>query len=106
MIGTAALLSVGMLLPRLAQVKQTFGRKELLLPVVGAGLTLGVQALLVNLAFSWYREPTLSNVAYSTRGVMAVLFVWAILKRFREPLGRKQLIGGSLMIAALALVLL
>lgn len=106
MIGTAATLSVGMLLPRAAQMKEAFGRKELLLPVMGAGLALGVQALLVNLAFSWYREPALSNIAYSTRGVMAVLFVWAVLDRFRKPLGRRQLIGASLMITALALVLL
>lgn len=105
MIGTSALLSVGMLLPRWAQLRETFGRKDLALPVVGAGLTLGVQALLVNLAFSIHREPTLSNIAYSTRGVMAVVFVWAVVKRFREPLGKRQLIGACLMVAALALVL-
>ncbi|MGB6221410.1 hypothetical protein [Haloferula sp.] len=106
MIGTAATLSVGMLLPRWSQMKEAFACRKRSLSVVGAGLTLGLQALLVNLAFSWYREPALSNIAYSTRGVMAVLFVWAFVKRFREPLGRRQLVGASLMIAALALVLL
>ena len=106
MMGSAAMLSLGMLLPRWGQIKETFGCRERMLPVVGAGLAFGTQALLVNLAFSWYREPALSNIAYSARGVMAVFFVWAVMKRFREPLGRRQLAGASLMIASLVLVLL
>jgi len=105
MIGTSAALSVGMLLPRWSQLRETFGCRERALPVAGAAVTLGIQALLVNLAFGIYREPALSNIAFSSRGVMAVLFVWAVVNRFKQPLGRRQLVGASLMIAALALVL-
>lgn len=105
MMATSGLLSVGMLVLRWRDVRVTFGKAVTALPVIGAGITLGVQALLVNLAFSWFREPALSNIAYSTRGVMAVVFVWVIVKKCREPLGARQLIGAIMMVIALALVL-
>ena len=105
MMMSAGGLSIGMLLPRWKDVKLAIGRRETALPVLGAGLTLGVQALVVNLAFSWFREPALSNIAYSTRGVMAVFFVWVVVKRCKEPLGKRQLVGSALMVIALALVL-
>lgn len=106
MMITAGILSLAMLLPHWRDVRDTLAKAETAFPVLGAGITLGVQALLVNLAFSWYREPALSNIAYSTRGVMAVFFVWAITKRCKEPLGGRQLLGAGLMVAALALVLI
>lgn len=106
MMITTGTLSIGMLIHRWRDVRETLTRAESALPVLGAGVTLGVQALLVNLAFSWFREPALSNIAYSTRGVMAVFFVWAIANRCREPLGGRQLLGAALMVAALAMVLL
>lgn len=106
MMATSGLLSMGMLMLRWRDVRETFGKSVTALPVIGAGITLGVQALLVNLAFSWFREPALSNIAYSTRGVMAVFFVWILVKRCREPLGARQLIGAVLMVIALALVLI
>lgn len=105
MMITAGTLSLGMLVPRWRDVRETFAKGETAFPVLGAGVTLGVQALLVNLAFSWFREPALSNIAYSTRGVMAVFFVWVIVKKCKEPLGGRQLLGAALMVAALALVL-
>jgi hypothetical protein len=106
MMATSAILSIVMLILRWRDVRVTFGKSETALPVIGAGITLGVQALLVNLAFSWFREPALSNIAYSTRGVMAVIFVWMLVKRCKEPLGKRQLIGAILMVIALALVLI
>ncbi len=106
MMATSALLSLVMLVLRWRDVRVTFGKSQTALPVLGAGVTLGVQALLVNLAFSWFREPALSNIAYSTRGVMAVFFVWILMKRCREPLGGRQLVGAILMVIALALVLI
>ncbi len=106
MMATSALLSMGMLALRWRDVRATFGKSETALPVIGAGITLGVQALLVNLAFSLFHKPALSNIAYSTRGVMAVIFVWMIVKRCKEPLGARQLIGAILMVIALALVLI
>ena len=105
MMATAGLLSLGMMMWSWRDVCITFGKRATALPVLGAGITLGIQSLLVNLAFSWFREPALSNIAYSTRGVMAVIFVWMIVKRCKEPLGGRQLVGAILMVIALALVL-
>jgi hypothetical protein len=105
MMATAGLLSFGMMVWSWRDVCFTFGKRVTALYVLGAGITLGIQSLLVNLAFSWFREPALSNIAYSTRGVMAVIFVWMIVKRCKEPLGGRQLIGAILMVIALALVL-
>jgi len=105
MMMSAGGLSLGMLMPRWKDVKAAIGKRETALPVVGAGLTLGIQALVVNLAFSWFREPALSNIAYSTRGVMAVFFVWVIVNKCRQPLGGRQLLGAALMVLALAMVL-
>lgn len=106
MMMSAGGLSLGMLLPRWKDIKAALGKHETAVPVLGAGLTLGVQALLVNLAFSLFREPALSNIAFSTRGVMAVFFVWIIVNRCKEPLGGRQLLGAALMVIALALVLI
>jgi hypothetical protein len=105
MMATSGLLSVGMLAIRWRDVRDTFSKTEIALPVIGAGFTLGVQSLLVNLAFSKYCEPALSNIAYSSRGVMAVFFVWILVKRCKEPLGKRQLVGAVLMVIALGLVL-
>jgi hypothetical protein len=106
MMMTSGILSIGMLAMRWRDVRETFVKSQTALPVIGAGLTLGVQALLVNLAFSIFHKPALSNIAYSTRGVMAVIFVWMIVKRCKEPLGARQLIGAILMVIALAMVLI
>ena len=93
------------MLSRWKAVSFAFRQRSTALPVLGASLALGIQALMVNLAFSLYREPALSNIAYSTRGVMAVFFVWALVKRCKEPLGGRQLLGAVLMVIALGLVL-
>ncbi len=106
MMATSGLLSVGMLVLRWRDVRETFGKTVVALPVLGAGFTLGLQSLLVNLAFSWFQKPALSNIAYSTRGVMAVFFVWILVKRCKEPLGTRQLTGAILMVIALGLVLI
>lgn len=105
MIVTSGSMSLGMLALRWRDVMATFGKSTIALPVIGAGFTLGLQSLLVNLAFSWFQKPALSNIAYSTRGVMAVFFVWILVKRCKEPLGKRQLIGAVLMVIALGLVL-
>lgn len=106
MMITAGTLSLGILLPRWRDVKTMFAVRATAWPTLGAGLTLGVQALLVNIAFSRYAEPALSNIAYSTRGVMAVFFVWAITSRAKSVLGWRQLLGAALMVAALGMVLI
>jgi hypothetical protein len=105
MMITAGVLSLGMLAPRWRDVKCMLAERATAWPTLGAGFTLGVQALLVNIAFSRYAEPALSNIAYSTRGVMAVFFVWAVTSRAKSALGWRQLLGAALMVAALAMVL-
>lgn len=74
--------------------------------VVSAGLLMGLQALAVNLAFSKFGQPTLSNVAFSTRGVMAVALLYLIGKKMAPEVARKQLAGAVLMMVALAVVLM
>jgi hypothetical protein len=106
MMITTGSLSLVMMMLRWRDVRFAFGKLQIATPVIAGGLALGVQSLLVNLAFSRFQEPTLSNIAYSTRGVMAVIFVWAIIKRGKEPLGGMQLVGTILMVIALALVLI
>jgi hypothetical protein len=105
MMITAGTLSLGMLVPRWRDVKSMLTERATAWPTLGAGLTLGVQALLVNIAFSRYAEPALSNIAYSTRGVMAVFFVWLVTSRMKSALGWRQLMGAALMVAALGMVL-
>ncbi len=105
MMITAGVLSLGMLLPRWRDVITMLAGRATAWPTLGAGFTLGVQALLVNIAFSRYAEPALSNIAYSTRGVMAVFFVWAVTSRSKSALGWRQLLGAALMVAALGMVL-
>src|SRR5690606_10483387 len=69
---TSAVMSIGLIAARMPQLRQIASGGTTRWFLIGAGATLGVQALIVNIAFSEFRQPTLSNVAYSTRGVMAV----------------------------------
>ncbi|MFD2256206.1 hypothetical protein ACFSSA_05935 [Luteolibacter algae] len=109
MMATAGVLSIGMLHPRWKDVRDVFGNSVSAWPVAGAGIAMGLQALVVNIAFSKFGEPALSNIAYSTRGVMAVFFVWGIwvLKgQGKGGLSGRQLLGAAMMVAALAMVLI
>lgn len=106
MMITTGSLSLVMMISRWRDVRFAFGKLQIATPVIAGGLALGLQSLLVNLAFSWFREPALSNIAYSTRGVMAVFFVWVVIKRGKKPLGGRQLVGAILMVVALALILI
>jgi hypothetical protein len=105
MMGTAGLMSFVLVLSRLGQLRTLMTSGSAKWFVLLAGGCLGVQSVLVNVAFSEYQQPTLSNVAYSTRGVMAV--IWMIVfggVAGKAHWGRK--IGGSgLMLVALWLAL-
>lgn len=105
MMGTSGAISIVLLLKRRAQVKDLLSFPKTGVFVLAAGLLLGVQALLVNLAFSHYGQPTLSNVVYSSRGVMAVLFLYLIGRKSDPRFVRKQISGAILMVIALAVVL-
>lgn len=67
------------------------------------GLLMGVQAILINTAFSVYREPTVSNVVFSLRGLLAVPFLMLVRRRWRGVVSGKTLFGAGLMMAALIL---
>lgn len=105
MMGTSGIISIGLLLRRRDQVAMLAINPRIAVFVVGAGFLLGLQALAVNLAFSRYGQPTLSNVVYSSRGLMAVLFLYLIGRKSDPRFVRKQSAGAVLMVIALAVVL-
>ena len=73
MMGTSGVMSLFLLGSRADKLKAVVRDGSARWFVLLAGLCLGVQSLLVNIAFSEFSQPTLSNVVYSTRGVMAVI---------------------------------
>lgn len=105
MMGTSGLVSMGFVFRR----RKSFGffreTPRIGLIVLAAGVCLGIQALLVNIAFSYYGQPTLSNVAYASRGVMAVGFLMLIGRTSDPRFRKKQAWGALLMMVALILVL-
>ncbi|MDB4502095.1 MAG: hypothetical protein P1U90_16995 [Akkermansiaceae bacterium] len=105
MMGTSGIISIGLLCRRREQMVMLAGNPHITVVVVGAGFLLGLQALAVNLAFSRYGQPTLSNVVYSSRGLMAVLFLYLIGRKSDPRFVRKQIAGAVLMVIALAIVL-
>ena len=105
MMSTSGVISLGLIIQRRAQLPILVERKKIGFVVLGAGLCLGTQALLVNLAFSQYGQPTLSNVVYSCRGIFAVLFLWLIGRKMDPRFRKKQIAGAILMVAALLLTL-
>jgi len=105
LFATGGLLSIGLLAARVPQIKSLAHSGTTKWFLLAAGCTLGVQALIVNIAFSEFRQPTLSNVAYSTRGVMAVIFLWCLGQRKTGGVFAKQISGAVLMVIALILAL-
>jgi drug/metabolite transporter (DMT)-like permease len=105
MMASSGVISLVLLMQRRKQFAVIFARPHIGFFVFGAGVILGIQALVVNLAFSAYGQPTLSNVVYSSRGMMAVIFLYLIGKKSDPRFVRKQTIGAVLMVVALAIVL-
>ncbi|MGC6467304.1 MAG: hypothetical protein ACON5N_17130 [Akkermansiaceae bacterium] len=106
MMGTSAVVSVGLLIKRRSQLGFVLRDWKIARWAIGAGLFLGIQALAVNVAFSVYGKPTLSNVVYSSRGVMAVAFLYLIGRTMDPRFVKKQTAGAILMMIALAVVLI
>ena len=105
MMGSSGLISAGLLVNRRQQLVVIWKDWKIARWVIGAGVLLGVQALVVNLAFSGYGKPTLSNVVYSSRGLMAVGFLYLIGRRSDPRFVKKQTAGAILMMIALGVVL-
>lgn len=105
MFGASGLLACCLVYTRRGQARELLANRIGLRFVLLAGLILGVQSVLVNIAFSEYQQPTLSNVVYSTRGVMAVVALFLL----GGPAGKKhwprKLAGSVLMIFALWLAI-
>lgn len=101
----SSLLSVGLLIWRRAKFVELVRKRKALGFVTAVGLMMGTQALLVTIAFGVFQQPTLSNVAYSTRGVMAVVFLWCIGQRSHGGKLARQLCGAVLMSVALVLAI-
>lgn len=105
MMGTSGLLSVFLLIPRRIELQNLVKNRPALTFLLLAALAFGIQALAVNIAFTRFNQPTLSNIVYSTRGLLAVLFLWWLHRKIRPQLRKSQLAGALLMILSLALVL-
>ena len=105
MMLTAGVMSLGLLTRRLLHLRTLSWFSSQGKWTMAAGLTLGVQALLVNIAFSHFQQPTLSNVAYSTRGVLAVVFLWAIGEQVKSGSFTTRMAGAVLMVLALVMAL-
>jgi len=105
LMSTAGLMSLVLLGSRFRQVAVLAVSGNARWFVLAAGFSLGVQALLVSIAFSEFQQPTLSNVAYSTRGVMAVLVLWALGRGKTGSLFVRQIAGAILMVVSLILAL-
>ena len=101
MMGTSGVMSLFLLVSRVEKLKALATGGSAKWFVVLAGLCLGVQAVLVNVAFSDYGQPTLSNVAYSTRGVMAVIWLYLFGGVLGKLQWRRKLAGSVLMLLAL-----
>lgn len=81
---------------------------------VFGGLLIAMQALGMNLAIGYYEQPTVTNVIYSSRGVIGVGLVWLIGNWFTNveiittppSIMRKRLIGSVLILLAVALAMM
>ena len=91
------------LVPKAVLLKKAVVRKETRWILVGLGLLMGTQAILINTAFGVYREPTVTNVVFASRGLLAVPFLMLVHRQWKGVVGGKKLAGALLMLVALAL---
>lgn len=71
--------------------------------LVGLGLLMSSQAILINSAFALFQKPTVTNIVFSIRGLLAVPFLMLIRRQWKGVVRGKTLTGAFLMLAALAL---
>ncbi|MDE0825694.1 MAG: hypothetical protein OSA48_02690 [Akkermansiaceae bacterium] len=106
MLGTSATLSLFLVASRAKQFADLTRNRGAFSFVLLAGLMLGIQTVLVNIAFSEYAQPTLSNVAYASRGVIAVIALAIFGAAAGKEYWGRRITGSFLMIAALWLALM
>lgn len=81
--------------------------------LLGGSLLLGLQALGMALAISFYGNATAVNIVYSSRAVGSVVLAWGLGRYFASPeagsgpgVMRKRLAGSILLFGAVVLVLI
>lgn len=105
MVGSS-ICSLIVLAPRRADLVGYVKEPKVLRILCLLGVMMGVQAILINTAFSVYREPTVSNVVFSLRGLLAVPFLMLLQRRSRGVVSGKTLLGAGLMMVALVLAVI
>lgn len=103
MMASSGFCALALLLRRSKVLLSYRSQPRILLVLLGLGLLMGGQALLVNTAFSVYREPTVSNVVFATRGLLAIPFLMIVHRKWRGVVGWKTTLGSTLMLGALIL---
>lgn len=106
MMGGSGCCALAILIPRRSGLRQALGSKKPRAILVGLGLLMGTQAVLVNTAFAIYQEPTVSNVVFATRGLLAIPFLMLLQRSLRGVVSAQTLSGAFLMLLALLLVAL
>ena len=92
-----------LLATRRKKLKEVSWRRPTWLVLGGIAAVMGTQAILINLAFSNYKEPTLSNIVYSVRGLLAIPFVMILQRRLRGVVSPQTAWGALLILGALVL---
>jgi hypothetical protein len=103
MMASSGMCALGLLSKKTGTLKTYVSQPRILCILAGLGLLMGGQAVLVNTAFSVYREPTVSNVVYATRGLLAIPFLMIIHRKWRGVVSWKTAVGSVLMLLALTL---
>lgn len=84
-------------------LKQAFASAQSQRILLGLGLLMGIQAVLVNTAFALYKEPTISNLVFATRGLLAIPFLMLMRRQLRGVVSWQAFAGAVVMLAALLL---
>jgi hypothetical protein len=103
MMASSGLCALGLLSKKTDTLVKYASQPRILGVLAGLGLLMGGQAVLVNTAFTIYREPTVSNVVYATRGLLAIPFLMLINRKWRGVVSWQTALGAVLMLGALVL---
>lgn len=103
MISGSGLCSVLALIPKAKLVRRAVERPKVRWILCGLGLLMGVQAILVNTAFTVYREPMVTNVVFASRGLMTIPFLMLVHRSWRGVVDFKTLGGAVLMLVAIGM---
>ena len=92
--------------PKRKKLTHALRQSQLRWLLLGLGLLMGTQAVLINSAFAIFKEPTVSNIVFSIRGLLAIPFLMLIQQKMKGVVSLKSLAGACLMLFALILAVL